>query len=69
MIGRETTCRNHAVDMRMMQKILPPGVQHTKKADVCTKVFRIGGDLQQCGGAGAKQKTVDDFLVVERQCG
>ena len=66
-IGRQTAGRDHAVDMRMMLEILSPGVQHAEEADLCAEMLRIGGDLQQRGGAGAEQEVVDDLLVLQGQ--
>lgn len=51
----------------MMEKILPPGVEHAEKADVSAEVFRIGGNLQQTCGTGAEQQSVNNLLVVECQ--
>ena len=61
-VGRQTAGGDHAVDVRMMQEILPPGVEHAEKADVGAEMFGIGGDLQQRGGAGAEQEAVETFL-------
>jgi len=54
-------------DVRMMQEILSPGVEHVEKADPGAEVLGIGGDLQQRGGAGAEQQAVENPLVVECQ--
>ena len=52
----------------MVQNILPPGMQTAEEADICAKVLHVvGRDLQQCGGAGAKQKIVNDFLIGQRE--
>lgn len=67
MIGRETTGRDHAVDMGVMLEILSPSVEHTQETDLCAKMLRIGGNLQQGRCAGAKQEVVDDPLVVQGQ--
>ena len=55
------------MDMRMMLEILSPGVEHAEEADLRAEMFRIGGNLQQRGGAGAEQEVVDDFLVLQSQ--
>jgi hypothetical protein len=64
-VERETTAWDHAVDMRMMQKILAPGMKHTQEADLGAEMFCISRDLQQRGGTGAEQQVVDDLLVLE----
>jgi len=38
-VERETTAWDHAVDMRMMQKILAPGMKHTQEADLAPRCF------------------------------
>ena len=50
-----------------MLEILPPGVEHTQETDLRAKMLRIGGNLQQGGGAGAEQEVVDDLLVLQGQ--
>jgi len=32
------------MQMRMIEQLLPPGVQHGEETDLCTEVLRIGGD-------------------------
>ena len=59
--------RDHAVDMRVMQKVLAPGVKHTEETDLCAEMRRIGGGLQQGGGAGAEQQVIEKLFVMERQ--
>jgi hypothetical protein len=44
-VWRQTSRWNHTVDVRMNEKILSPGMQHAKKTDVSTEVFRIGGNF------------------------
>src|SRR5579884_2829192 len=60
MIGRETAGRNHAMDMRMDLQILSPGVQDAEEADLCAQVLRVGCDLKERCGAGAKEEVIDD---------
>jgi hypothetical protein len=45
---------NHAVDMRMAQQLLIPGIQHAEEADLGAQVAGITGDLKQGLGAGAE---------------
>ena len=44
-IGGEPSAGDDAMDMRVMQQILSPGVQHGQKADLGPQMFRIGGNL------------------------
>jgi hypothetical protein len=63
-VERETTAWDHAVDMRMMQKILAPSMKHTQEADLGAEMLCVRSDLQQSGGTGAEQEIVDDLLVL-----
>ena len=51
----DAAARYHAMHVRMMLQVLPPGVQHRDEADLRAQVFRIGGDRAQGFGAGAEQ--------------
>ena len=42
-------------------------MQDAEKADLRTQMFRISGNLEQCGGAGLKQKSEKDPLVLPDQ--
>ena len=53
--------------MRVLLKILSPGVEHAQEADLRAKMLGIGGNLQQGCGAGTEQEVVDDFLVLQGQ--
>lgn len=66
-VDRETTDRDHAVDMRMMLKILAPGVEHTQEANLRAEMLCVSRDREQSGGTGAEQEVVDDLLVLESQ--
>ena len=66
-VRRQTACRNHAVNVWMMEQVLTPGMKDAEKADFSSQVFRIGGNLQESCGAGSKQKCVNQFLVMKRQ--
>ena len=52
-VRRKTSGRDYTMDMRMIKQVLPPSVQHGKKADLGAEMFGVGGDLEQgfCGGA------------------
>ncbi len=53
--------------MRVHLEILSPGMQDTEEADIRAEVPWIGRNLEECGGAGVKQKVIHEFLVVECQ--
>jgi len=66
-IERQTTRWDHTMNVRMVQEVLAPGMEHTQEADLRTEMPRVAGDLQQSRGAGAKQEVVDDGLVLQSQ--
>src|SRR5262249_37523462 len=53
--GREPTGRNDAMNVRMKQQVLPPGMQNAEEADLRAKMLRIGGDLDEGFGDCAEQ--------------
>ena len=55
------------MNVRMVLKILSPGVEHTEEADLCAKMLWIGVNFQQGCGAGSEQEVVDDLLVLQGQ--
>jgi hypothetical protein len=64
-IGRDPAARNQKMNMRMVLKGLPPGVQHTQEADLCAQMLWIGGDLTQRLRRRSEQDIVDNGLVLE----
>ncbi len=50
--------------MRVLEQILPPGVQHGEKADLCPQTFGIGRDGGQGLGRGSEQNAVDETFVL-----
>src|SRR5260370_475697 len=66
-IGGESAGRNHAMDMRMKFEFLTPSVQHAEEADLGSEVWRIASYFEKGFRTGAKQKVVDDLLVLQRQ--
>src|ERR1700687_921209 len=64
---RQATGGTNAMDMRAKLELLIPGVQDTEEADLRAEVFRIAGDFEKGFRTGAKQKIVDDLLVLQSQ--
>jgi hypothetical protein len=62
---RDPAARNQKMNMRVVLKGLPPGVQHTQEADLRAQMFWIGGDLAQRLRRRSEQDIVDDGLVLE----
>ncbi len=55
------------MDMRVQAKFLVPGVENAEEANLRAQMFGIAGDFQKGFGAGAKQKIVDDLLVLQNK--
>jgi hypothetical protein len=51
--------------MRMVQQVLPPGVQHSQEADLRPQMLRISGDGAQRLRGRPEQDVVDHGLVLE----
>ena len=52
--------------MRVMQQVLPPGVQHGQEADLRPQMLWISGDVAQRLRGRPEQDVVDHGLVLER---
>jgi hypothetical protein len=63
-VERQPAGWDHTMDVRVMQKILAPGMKHTQEADLRAEMFRISSHLQQSRGAGAEQEIVNDLLII-----
>src|SRR5713101_2676087 len=68
-IERQSPGGHHAMHMRMKSEFLIPGVQHAEEADLRAEVPGIAGDFQKGFRTGAKQKIVDDLLILQSQWG
>jgi hypothetical protein len=68
-IGRETSGWDHAVDVRMMEQVLTPGMEDGKESDLGPQMFGIDGYLQKGLRTGAEQEVIEDLLVLQRQLG
>ena len=60
----EPPTRDDAVQMRMMDERLAPGVEDGEEADLGAEVARVGGNRAECLGDGSEEETVDDGLVL-----
>src|SRR5450755_4771036 len=68
-IRRETSGGDDAVEVRMSQQILSPGMQDRKEANLCPQVAWIPCDFLQGLRTGAEQEVIEDLLVLQRQWG
>ena len=66
-VGRQSSGRDEAVDVRMMLEGLSPGVQDGEETDRSAEVFRVRRDLAQGLGGGAEQDVVNAALVMESE--
>ena len=64
-VQRDPAARNKKVNVRVVQQILSPGVQHTQEADLRAQMVWIGGDLTQGVRRRPEQDIVDNGLVLE----
>jgi hypothetical protein len=66
-VGRKAAGWDHAMDVRMRLKLLPPGMKHTQKTNLGSEMLGIGGNLHQSRSAGVEQEVVDDLLILQGQ--
>jgi hypothetical protein len=64
-VGCKTASRNNVVDVRMMVKVLSPSVEHAKKPDVRTQMFRVAGEFEQRRCTRSEQQIVKQSLVLQ----
>ena len=67
-VGRDPAAGNNAMDVWMVEQILPPGVKHSEESDFRTQMRRIGGDDAQRLGCGTEQNAVNDPFVEKGDC-
>jgi hypothetical protein len=66
-IGSKPASWNDVMDVRMMLKVLSPGMEHSKESDLCSQMLRVTGEFQQCGGAGSEEQIVKQPLVLQSE--
>src|SRR6266567_2147518 len=57
-IVRDASRRDDAVNMRMGEQILSPGVENAEDTDLRAEVLRIRRNFQEGGGSGGEQEVV-----------
>ena len=65
-IGTQATAWDYAVQMRMVQQILAPGMQNGDETDLGAQVLGIGRNRAQGLSRGVKQEVIDYGLVLVR---
>jgi hypothetical protein len=63
-IGRKTAAWNDAMQMRVMEEILPPGMQDGEKANLRTQVLGVSGNGAQRLAHRSEQNIVDELLIL-----
>ena len=63
MIRGQAAGRHDAVDVRMADQGLSPGVENAQHADLRAEMSRIGGDLAERGGARLKEPGVQSGTI------
>src|ERR1700691_4449805 len=66
-VRRQSTRWNGAVNMRVQQQVLSPGMQNAENTDFRTQVSGTARYFQQCLCAGGEQQVVEQTRVVQRQ--
>jgi hypothetical protein len=69
LVRRDSSARNYAMHVGVMQQVLPPGVQNAEKADGGSQMFGVRGDFQQGIRTGLQQQTVDLLFVLQGERG
>jgi len=68
-LEREASRRDDAVEVRVVEQILAPGMEDRKKSNLCSQVTRIAGYLLQSLRTGAEQQIIEDLLVLQHEFG
>ena len=53
------------MQVRMMEQVLAPSMQHAQEADLGAQMGRVSSDGAESLGRGAEQDIVDEALVLE----
>ena len=59
-VGSEAPSRDDAVQVRMVDEGLPPGVEHGEEPDAGPEEAGVGSHIEQRGGSGPKEQVVED---------
>ena len=63
-VGRKAAAWNHAMEVRVKEQILPPGVKHSEKSDVGAQMFGIGSNAPEGFRGGGREDVVNDLLIL-----
>jgi hypothetical protein len=56
---------NDAMQMRMANKSLAPGMEHSEESDLCAQMLGVSRNGAQGLGGGSEENVVDDLLVLQ----
>jgi hypothetical protein len=64
-IQAQSSARNDTVEMRVVMKVLTPGVENGETGDLRPEMLRVSAESQQSLGNGTKEHPVDDAAVLK----
>jgi hypothetical protein len=67
LVRRNTAAGNDAVDVRMEQEILAPGVKDAEETDLGTEMLEAPRNLAESFSDGAEQEVVELGLILQNQ--
>jgi hypothetical protein len=68
-IRSQAASGNDVVNVRMMLKVLSPGMEHAEESDIRSEVLRIASQFEHRRGAGAVEQIVEQPLVLKGKSG
>jgi|SRR5215467_5538483 len=66
-IWGQTSGWDEAVDMRVSEQVLAPGMQDGEESDLGAQVLGIGGYLEKGFRTSAEQEVIEDLFVLQQQ--
>lgn len=66
-IWGQTSGWDEAVDMRVSEQVLAPGMQDGEESDLGAQVLGIGGHLEKGFRTSAEQEVIEDLFVLQHQ--
>jgi hypothetical protein len=66
-IWGQTSGWDEAVDMRVSEQVLAPGMQDGEESDLGAQVLGIGGYLEKRFRTGAEQEVIEDLFILQHQ--
>ena len=64
-VRRDSTTRNHAVNVGMKQQVLSPRVKNAEETNLRSEMLGIACNFAECFGDGAEQQVVEFGLILQ----